>query len=227
MSETTPQGSTPVASESKATTAADPSARLTKAQEITRRHVLWALGAGVVPFPIVDVVAVMAVHVKMLKEFSDLYGVEITTVREIRAWNGATPLPNTRDFVRGVINLRGSIVPVVDLRRRWPLWTAHTVVTALAIANFYGKYYMEIEEMTKPFSEDARTKNKFRKDKAEKIDRLYEIPYSDLTEFYSKQYIGRCPIALEMWTKQRRPFFVVFNIHQLADAWNLDRKSVV
>jgi hypothetical protein len=84
-----------------------------------------------------------------------------------------------------------------------------------------GKYYMEIEEMTKPFSEDARTKNKFRKDKAEKIDRLYEIPYSDLTEIYSKQYIGRCPIALEMWTKQRRPFFVVFNIHQLADAWNL------
>ena len=29
------------------------------------------------------------------------YGVEITTVREIRAWNGATPLPNTREFVRG------------------------------------------------------------------------------------------------------------------------------
>ena len=38
------------------------------------------------------------------------YGVEITTVREIRAWNGATPLPNTREFVRGVINLRGTIV---------------------------------------------------------------------------------------------------------------------
>ena len=39
------------------------------------------------------------------------YGVEITTVREIRAWNGATPLPNTREYVRGVINLRGTIVP--------------------------------------------------------------------------------------------------------------------
>lgn len=35
-----------------------------------------------------------------------VYGVEITTVREIRAWNGATPLPNTRKYVRGVINLR-------------------------------------------------------------------------------------------------------------------------
>src|ERR1700743_1077683 len=47
------------------------------------------------------------------------YGVEITTVREIRAWNGATPLPNTRDYVRGVINLRGSIVPIFDLRARF------------------------------------------------------------------------------------------------------------
>jgi len=47
------------------------------------------------------------------------YGVEITTVREIRAWNGATPLPNTREFVRGVINLRGTIVPIIDLRARF------------------------------------------------------------------------------------------------------------
>ena len=38
------------------------------------------------------------------------YGVEITTVREIRAWNGATPLPNTREYVRGVINLCGLFV---------------------------------------------------------------------------------------------------------------------
>ena len=47
------------------------------------------------------------------------YGVEITSVREIRAWNGATPLPNTREFVRGVINLRGTIVPIFDLRARF------------------------------------------------------------------------------------------------------------
>jgi purine-binding chemotaxis protein CheW len=48
-----------------------------------------------------------------------IYGVEITTVREIRAWNGATPLPNTQESVRGVINLRGTIVPIFDLRARF------------------------------------------------------------------------------------------------------------
>ena len=40
-------------------------------------------------------------------------------MREIRAWNGATPLPNTREFVRGVINLSGTIVPIYDLRARF------------------------------------------------------------------------------------------------------------
>jgi purine-binding chemotaxis protein CheW len=48
-----------------------------------------------------------------------IYGVEITTVREIRAWNGATSLPNTRAYVVGVINLRGTIVPIFDLRARF------------------------------------------------------------------------------------------------------------
>lgn len=80
MSETTQTHSTPstAATAASATVPLDPATRLAKSQEITRRHVLWALGAGVVPFPVVDVLAVMAVHVKMLKEFSDLYGVKFS-----------------------------------------------------------------------------------------------------------------------------------------------------
>ncbi len=65
------------------------------------------------------------------------YGVEITTVREIRAWNGATPLPNTREFVRGVINLRGTIVPIFDLRARFGEGqtspTKHHVVVVMSV----------------------------------------------------------------------------------------------
>lgn len=66
--------------------------------------------------------AIAAQNLLQLIAFSigaETYGVEITTVREIRAWNGATPLPNTREFVRGVINLRGTIVPIFDLRARF------------------------------------------------------------------------------------------------------------
>lgn len=44
--------------------------------------------------------------------------IDIRTVREIRGWTVATPLPQAPDFIRGVINLRGSIMPVIDLRAR-------------------------------------------------------------------------------------------------------------
>ena len=40
------------------------------------------------------------------------------SVREIRGWTAATPLPRTPDFVRGVINLRGAVLPIIDLSAR-------------------------------------------------------------------------------------------------------------
>jgi purine-binding chemotaxis protein CheW len=44
--------------------------------------------------------------------------VDIMDVREIRGWSGTTRLPNTPDYVRGVVNLRGAVVPIVDLAVR-------------------------------------------------------------------------------------------------------------
>lgn len=46
------------------------------------------------------------------------YCVDIGHVREIRGWTEATSLPHAPDYVRGVINLRGSVVPIVDLAAR-------------------------------------------------------------------------------------------------------------
>jgi purine-binding chemotaxis protein CheW len=47
------------------------------------------------------------------------YCVDIMAVREIKAWTGTTSLPNSQAYIRGVINLRGTIVPVLDLRMRF------------------------------------------------------------------------------------------------------------
>jgi len=49
----------------------------------------------------------------------EIYGVDIMAVREIRVWSDTTSLPNSPEFVLGVINLRGVIVPVFDLRDRF------------------------------------------------------------------------------------------------------------
>lgn len=46
------------------------------------------------------------------------YCVDIMAVREIRGWTPSTPLPRSPSFVRGVINLRGAVLPIVDLAAR-------------------------------------------------------------------------------------------------------------
>ena len=51
------------------------------------------------------------------------YCVDIMSVREIRGWTPATSLPSSPDYVRGVINLRGTVLPVVDLASRLGLTT--------------------------------------------------------------------------------------------------------
>lgn len=47
------------------------------------------------------------------------YGVDIMAIREIKGWTQSTELPNTPAYMRGVINLRGAIVPILDLRARF------------------------------------------------------------------------------------------------------------
>jgi purine-binding chemotaxis protein CheW len=49
--------------------------------------------------------------------------VDIMQVREIRGWAPATPLPRTPSYMKGVINLRGSVLPIVDLGARLGLTT--------------------------------------------------------------------------------------------------------
>lgn len=45
-------------------------------------------------------------------------GMDIMAIREIRAWSPATPLPNVEPHVRGVVNLRGVVLPVIDLKSK-------------------------------------------------------------------------------------------------------------
>jgi purine-binding chemotaxis protein CheW len=73
-----------------------------------------------------------------------VYGVEITTVREIRAWSGATPLPNTREYVRGVINLRGTIVPIFDLRARFGAGVTEATKTHVVVVLAVGEKWVGI-----------------------------------------------------------------------------------
>ncbi len=70
---------------------------------------------------------------------AEYYGVDILCVKEIRAWEHVTRIPNTPEYIKGVINLRGSIVPVVDLRQYFGFddieYHPKTVVIVMAIGD--------------------------------------------------------------------------------------------
>jgi purine-binding chemotaxis protein CheW len=74
---------------------------------------------------------------------SETYGVDILRVQEIRGWSAVTKIPNSAPHVLGVLNLRGSIVPVVDLRKRFSLeqaeYTAVTVIIVLSVRGQAGR----------------------------------------------------------------------------------------
>jgi purine-binding chemotaxis protein CheW len=67
---------------------------------------------------------------------NETYGVEITKIREILTYPKVTVLPSIQDWVKGVINLRGEVTPIIDLRMRFhttntPVYDDTTIVIAV------------------------------------------------------------------------------------------------
>lgn len=71
------------------------------------------------------------------------YGVDILRVQEIRSWEPVSRIPNVPAYEKGVVNLRGAIVPIVDLRERFGLghlaYSPLTVVVVLQMQTEEGK----------------------------------------------------------------------------------------
>jgi purine-binding chemotaxis protein CheW len=104
------------------------------------------------------------------------YGIDILRVQEIRGWDEVTRLPNTPDYVRGVVNIRGTIVPVYDLRLKFNMpfrdYTQNTVVIVIktetpdgqksigvvvdAVADVLNGYLIEITQ-SPDFGNEAMT----------------------------------------------------------------------
>jgi purine-binding chemotaxis protein CheW len=76
------------------------------------------------------------------------YGVDILAVQEIRGWEPTTVIPNAPEYIKGVINLRGTIVPIMDLRSRFNLerveYSPVTVVIILKVETERGERVMGI-----------------------------------------------------------------------------------
>jgi purine-binding chemotaxis protein CheW len=76
------------------------------------------------------------------------YGVDILRVQEIKGWEEVRPLPNTPDYIKGVLDLRGTIVPIIDLRSRFQLesveYTPVTVTIVLSVQSEGKEHVMGV-----------------------------------------------------------------------------------
>ena len=93
------------------------------------------------------------------------YGVDILRVQEIKGWERPTRMPNTPTYLEGVINLRGAVVPIIDLRQRFDLERAQKDKTTVVIVlKVYGE-----KERTMGFVVDA-------------VSDVYNVPNEALRE---------------------------------------------
>lgn len=76
------------------------------------------------------------------------YGVDILRVQEIKGWDAVTRIPNTPDYLKGVLNLRGAIVPIVDLRMRFQMdqcdYDGTTVIVVVRVVSKDGERIMGV-----------------------------------------------------------------------------------
>src|ERR1700739_942015 len=71
---------------------------------------------------------------------SEEYGIDILKVQEIRGYEAVTRIANAPEFIKGVINLRGIIIPVVDMRIKFNLGSAtYDQFTVVIILNIGGR----------------------------------------------------------------------------------------
>ncbi|MGE4367283.1 chemotaxis protein CheW [Thermomonas sp.] len=63
------------------------------------------------------------------------YGVDILKVQEIRGYDAVTRLPDAPDYIKGVINLRGTIVPIIDMRVKFHLDAKVDATTVMIVLN--------------------------------------------------------------------------------------------
>jgi len=92
-----------------------------------------------------DIVSSDNVHQNQYLTFllgDEEYGVDILRVQEIRGWDSVTSIPNAPAFIKGVINLRGTIVSILDLRERFGIESVEyndlTVVVVLRVKGADG-----------------------------------------------------------------------------------------
>lgn len=137
---------------------------------------------------------------------NETYGVEINKVREILTYPTITPIPDASSWVKGVINLRGEVAPIIDLRIRFningdPVYTDKTIVIAVK-------------------TEDARMIGLV-------VDEVSDMENVDLERLYPAPDMGSsiAPEYLKGLFKKEQKMIVILDIDKILDKEEMQRLS--
>jgi purine-binding chemotaxis protein CheW len=89
------------------------------------------------------------------------YGIELLKVQEIKGYSAITPIPNTPAHIKGVMNLRGAVIPIVDLRTRFGMdaieYTQFNVIIVINVgAKIMGLLVDAVSDVLNVASDDIR-----------------------------------------------------------------------
>lgn len=136
----------------------------------------------------------------------ETYGIQINKVREILTYPIVTPIPDASRWVKGVINLRGEVAPVIDLRVRFsinndPIYTPRTIVIAVKTVDnrMIGLVVDEVSDMENV-----------------DLDRLYPAP--DMGASIAPEY-------LKGLFKKEEKMIVILDIDRILDKDEMQRLS--
>ena len=137
---------------------------------------------------------------------NETYGIQINKVREILTYPVVTPIPDASRWVKGVINLRGEVAPVIDLRVRFnidtnPVYTSRTIIIAVKTqdARMIGLVVDEVSDMENV-----------------DLDRLYPAP--DMGSSISPEY-------LKGLFKKDEKMIVILDIDRILDKEEMQKLS--
>ncbi|MFZ5374463.1 MAG: chemotaxis protein CheW [Campylobacterota bacterium] len=138
---------------------------------------------------------------------NETYGIQINKVREILTYPTVTPIPDASRWVKGVINLRGEVAPVIDLRVRFnvnddPIYTNRTIIIAVKTQDMrmIGLVVDEVSDMENV-----------------DLDRLYPAP--DMGTSIAPEY-------LKGLFKKEEKMIVILDIDRILDKDEMQRLSL-
>jgi len=154
------------------------------------------------------------------------FAVEILRVQEIRGWEQPSPLPNVPSYVKGVVDLRGIVVPIIDLREKFHLKAGHdgtTVVIVVHILTSQGERIvgLVVDAVSDVHQFDVNSLQA-PPDISNSIDSQYILGLTTIKDSQGQSSASQMGATNEMATTEKGRMVIVVDLDKLASEGIID-----